>query len=311
MYKTIMSILGEDRVKRNVPVKDYCTFKLGGNLEYLIEPTTTIELAGTLQKLTEANIGYKVVGNMSNILPADGINKGVYVSTRRIADNIKCYGTRLVVSAGETIGAICKQAQRLGLSGLEGLVGIPATVGGAIVNNAGAFGYNIGNLVESLLVFDGSKVASISASAADFGYHSSKFIDSGKVILSATIKLAQSSPENVLQKMKEFAIKRASMQPHQPSAGSVFKKVDGMSAGYYIEQVGLKGEIFSGAAISDIHANFIVNLGGATSQSVRYLIKLAQSKVEQKFGVTLQPEIEILGETNESTSRLSHSQPLF
>lgn len=307
MGESIKQLLGEDIVFYNQPASKYCTFRLGGPIEVLVLPKTQEQLLWCLHRLTASGLQFRVLGNMSNILPSDGLNRGIYIATSKMESSVKQYGTRLIASSGESLSKLACTAQKLGLSGLEGLVGIPATVGGAIANNAGAFGWQISDSVESLLVFEKGKVASIDAKLAGFTSHHSSLAQSGKIVIAATFNLKQTEPESILNTMKEIALKRSKLQPSYPSAGSVFSKVGDTSAGYYIDQAGLKGEIYDGAAISEVHANFIVNLGGATSASVKHLINLAQNKVNQKFGINLVPEIEIWGDTNEQLREPTNS----
>ena len=141
------------------------------------------------------------------------------------------------------MGQVINIAANLGLSGLEGLTGIPATIGGATMNNAGAFGYETCDHIESVLVFAGGRVVSISRASCEFGNHTSKLASKNMVVLEVTFNLRQSTPQIVMQNIKQFALKRAQLQPHYPSAGSVFSKAEGVSAGYYIQEAGLKGEI--------------------------------------------------------------------
>ncbi len=289
---------------------DHCSFKLGGKLEYLICPKTTAELCECLKVLTNNLIPFKVIGNMSNILPGDGINRGVFLTTKYIVEKIALHGTRVTVSSGTCLSEVCRYAVEHSLSGLERLIGIPGTIGGAVFNNAGAFGQSISDTLESLLVFINGKLVSKPAGFADLSYRHSAFKNNGAIIISATFNLKPLQMQTIKQSMKEAALKRISTQPQAPSAGSVFKKHTEGAAGMLIQNAGLKGTIYKGAQISDIHANFIINLGTASAESVKYLVNLAQSEVYKKFNIKLEREIEYLGETYECTSRLPYSQQI-
>lgn len=307
MNTSVMSIFNEQDVTYLADAKDNCTFKVGGKLEYFVQPKTLADFCNYIFLLKASNIKFKVVGNMSNILPSDGLNSGVYISTKLIGDMPQIFGKRITAYAGNSIASVCSFAQKNGLSGLEGLFGIPATIGGAVFNNAGAFGFQISDCLESLLIFTGGKIISVPANYAQLGYRKSIFQDNDDIVLAATFVLKQGDKQQILSKMKEVALIRASKQPNLPSAGSVFKKNGEFAAGFLIEQAGLKGEIYNRAQISDIHANFIVNLGGATSESIKYLIDLAFDAVKQKFNIELEREIEYIGDINENTSRLSYT----
>jgi UDP-N-acetylmuramate dehydrogenase len=311
MDNSILNVINSKHVAFMAPASEHCTFRLGGALEYFVCPTSLDELIAVCQNLTNGGYKYKIVGNMSNILPSDGVNSGIFISTKNIVDEPQIFGTRITVSAGYLLSKLCAIARDAGLSGLEGLIGIPATVGGAVANNASAFGYSVSDRLESLLVYSHGKISSISASEAGLSYHHSKFTQTGEIVISATFNLVAEKQEKIAESIKDYALIRACRQPNAPSAGSVFKKCGNMSAGFYIEEVGLKGEIYKGAQISDKHANFIVNLGTATADSVKYLVNLCQNKVKEKFNVNLEREIEYLGENYGSTCRLSHTQSLF
>lgn len=303
----VLQLLDLEHYTYMASAKQNCTYKLGGSLEHFFEPTSLEEFCRLISTLVSKNIKFMVVGNMSNILPQDGINKGVFICTKKITEKPVVFGNRITAYAGNMLAEVCHIAQENGLSGLEGLFGIPATVGGAVYNNAGAFGYEISDTLESLLIYSQGKVISVPASYARLDYRNSIFHLNSDIILSATFCLKKSEPASIMSAMKDFALMRATKQPHLPSAGSVFKKNGNLSAGYLIDQCGLKGTICGGAQISEEHANFIVNLGNATSSDVKFLIGLAKQKVKEQFDIDLAREIEYLGETDESISRLSHT----
>ena len=287
--------------------KDFCTFKVGGPLEYLICPKTLDSFCNYLQSLDANNIKYKVVGNMSNILPSDNLNSGVYITTRYINEKPKVFNTCVTAYCGYPLSALCYKTAQLGLAGIENLFGIPATVGGAVYNNAGAFGQSISNTLKSLLIYSKGKTTSVSASYANLAYRHSAFQTNGEIVLSATFKLTPQNAQVVLNNLKKVQSLRTETQPNLPSAGSVFKRVENTSAGLLIQQVGLKGKQIGNAQISTKHANFIVNLGGATSADIKTLVTLAHKQVKQKLNINLSREIEYIGDPNEDCSRLSYT----
>ena len=306
MNRTLCSFIDSADLVLGASAKQLCTFAVGGELEYFITPKNLDSLVKYLTTFDNLSIKYKIVGNMSNILPRDGLNKGIFISTRFVCEESKWFGNFVTVPCGYPLGKLCVQTSQKGLSGIENLVGIPGTVGGAIFQNAGSFGSNICDCLQSLLVYSKGTVQSIDAKNINFGYRSSDFQTNGMIVLTATFKFHQKTSQLVTEKLKQTALKRAELQPSLPSAGSVFKKTENFSAGYLIDQAGLKGTIFQGAQISDKHANFIVNLGSASSQSVKHLINLCEQTVKAQFGISLEREIEYIGENNEDFSRLSH-----
>ena len=307
MNRTLCSIIKRGDLLMCADAKKYCTFKVGGVIEYLVCPKTVNDLCSYLITLKEQGIKYKVLGNMSNVLPADGINGGVYITTRFIQEKPNVIENKITVNSGFPLTALCYFAANNGLSGLENLSGIPATVGGAIYNNAGAFDASIADYLESVLVFSCGKLVTISVKDAEFGYRSSVFQKTNQIILSATFKLNKADKLIVESKTKDTIQTRHKMHPLEPSAGSVFKKYCGVGAGYYIDQAGLKGTTCGGAKISEKHANFIVNMNNATSEDVKSLINLAKETVKAKFNIVLEREIEFLGENYGDEGRLSYT----
>lgn len=308
MIKKLCSIIKNEDLMTKVDVKNLCTFKVGGTLEYLITPKTLDDFCLYLRQLDKLNIKYKILGNMSNILPADNLNYGVFITTRYILDEPQFFGNWLVAYCGNNITAVAIKSVNLGLSGLECLVGIPATVGGAIVNNAGAFETTISTHIESLLVYHKGKMLCKPASFGEFGYRKSIFQNAEYVILGATFKLDYLKVDTLSQKVKQYLEWRKFHQPNLPSAGSIFKKTsNGISAGEIIDKLGLKGKTIGGAQVSPVHANFIVNLGGATSEDIKKLVEFIQNKVRKEYSILLHREIEYLGENNADKSRLSYT----
>lgn len=308
MIKVLCSIIKSQDLITNADVKNLCTFKAGGSLEYLITPKTIDDFCLYLKLLEKYHIKAKILGNMSNILPADNLNHGVFITTRYIQDKPQFFGQWAVAYCGNNLTALAIECAKMGLSGLENLAGIPATVGGAIANNAGAFGTTISSCIESLLVYHKGKLMCKPACFGEFGYRKSIFQKGEYVVVGATFKLSSCPFEPLMQKIQDNFLWRKNHQPSLPSAGSVFKIApNGISAGQIIDELGLKGETIGGAQISQVHANFIVNLGGATSKEIKLLIEKIQNKAEQKYLLLLEREIEYLGEHNEDKSRLSHT----
>jgi len=182
---------------------------------------------------------------------------------------------------------------------MENLFGIPETVGGAIFNNAGAFGTEISDVLESTLVLDGNEMKSVSAKDLGFGYRKSNLKNNKQIVLSATFMLHSGSKDDIMTTMRECAQKRLQTQPQVKSAGSVFKRNELAPAGLLIDKCGLKGKTCGGAQISTKHVNFIINWGNSTSKDYKNLVELAKNEVYKKFGATLEREVEYWGENNE------------
>ena len=303
----LSSIVKEEDIIYMANAAKYCSLKLGGNFEYLVLPKSIDDFICYIINLQHSNINFKVLGNMTNIVPRDGIIKGVFISTKQIQSGIRVFQNRIIADCGTMLAAVCVSAKEHSLSGMEGLFGIPATVGGAIYNNAGAFGTEISNILESVLICKNGKIKSVDAKDIKFDYRFSQFQQDKSIILSATFLLSDGNKQDIWQKMQENMQKRKNSQPGLPSAGSVFKKYNNISAGYYIDRAGLKGLSCGDAKISNIHANFIVNNVEATFKDFDYLASIIEQKVYEKFGILLQKEVEYLGENDESTSRLSHT----
>ncbi len=308
MIKVLCSIIKSQDLITKADAKNLCTFKVGGSLEYLITPKTVDDFCLYLKLLEKHNIKFKVLGNMSNVLPADNLSKGIFITTRYIADKPQIFGQWVVAYCGNSLTALANQTAKMGLAGLENLAGIPATVGGAIANNAGAFGTTISQNIQSLLIYHKGKLICKPAIFARFGYRSSIFQKGDYIVVGVTFKLLKSESQELVQKIESNMAWRKNHQPMLPSAGSVFKTTsNGISAGEIIDKLGLKGLTIGKAQISQVHANFIVNLGGATSNDIKELVREIQNKVKEKYSISLEREIEYLGEYNEDKSRLSHT----
>ena len=307
MSNLVSTIIDADDLIYMADIKEYCSFKLSARLEYLVLPKNQQSFMKYLFQLDNCGIGYKILGNMTNVVPVQNIIRGVYISTRFIDEPCQIFGTRVIVNAGTSLAKLCNICKDNSLSGLEGLFGIPASVGGAIFNNAGAYGSSISDHLESVLVYDHSKVVNIDAKELHFDYRKSDFQGNGQIILSATFNLAHENIGAISEKMQTILKTRCASQPKGASAGSIFKKCDGVSAGYYIDNAGLKGTKCGGAIISEKHANFIINENNASFNDVCTLIKIVQDKVKEKYNILLEREVEFLGERNESFSRLSYT----
>ncbi len=286
--------MDELRVYENADGKRYSTFSSGGKIKRLFVPKSADGLIKAVGILEKENAKYFVVGNGSNTLISDdGVDNAICL--KRIK-GVEINGDEIKVSCGETLKNLINKATEAGLSGLENLCGIPATLGGAIRMNAGAFGAEIGDYVTEITVLHGGNVQILKKSDLWFSYRDSVVKEKGYIVVGAKLRLMRDEKINIERRTKEVFKKRKLSQPSEPSLGSVFKRNEGISAGYYIDALHLKGFSVGGAKVSEKHAGFIVNTGGATSKDFKILSDAIIDKVQCAFGITLEREIEIIGE---------------
>ena len=280
------------------------TIKIGGRARLVVFPKTVAELTKVVQWLGACGYMFKVIGNASNLLFVEDIDF-VIISTSKMEDEIENKHGLVTVSAGVSLPKFCEYLKKNCLSGFEGLCGIPATIGGAIVNNAGAFGYGIGDRLVSVLVYKNGKVFEMRKNEIKFGYHFSNL--NGFIVLRASFLFENKNEYDIINLCNEFAYLRSKTQPNGLSLGSVYRKVNDRSAGFYIERAGLKGTRVGGVVVSNKHANFFVNDKASTAGDFLRLCAIVEAGVERQFGVLLIPEIEKVGNKNEVNSRLSRS----
>ena len=280
------------------------TIKIGVSAKLVIFPKTERELERIVLFLAGNKIFYRVFGNLSNVLFLGSINFPIIVTNKMNAELI--IDKNLVrVPAGLTLSKFADILKKQGLSGLEGVSNIPATVGGAIMCNAGAFGSSISSHLFSVRLLYGTKIIELKKEQVKFCYHSSNLL--GFIILSATFLFEKSNEYDIISLSNKYLYLRAQSQPGGLSLGSVFKKVGNMSAGFYIERCGLKGTKIGGVSISNKHANFFLNDGGGTGSDFLRLVALAKSEVLRQFAVELECEVETVGDKDETSDRLSHT----
>ena len=280
------------------------SIKIGGRAKLVVFPKTEKELEKVLLLFYSKKIVFKMVGNASNILFVSNV-KIPLVVTSRMTDEIKIKNNFVSVSAGMVLAKFVDVLRKNRLTGAECLAGIPATIGGAIFNNAGAFGQNISDHLVKLKVFSRGQIFDVLKNEIKFGYHFSNL--DNFVILSASFLFENASEYDIISLVNKFAFLRGKSQPSGPSLGSVYKKLNGNSAGFYIERCGLKGQRVGGVVISNKHANFFVNEGGASATDFLRLGALVQNAVLRSFGLELVCEIEKVGDNNEIISRLPYS----
>lgn len=280
-------------------MKKHTTFKIGGLADCLIMVSSVGEIAAAVSLCREYNVPFIVIGNGSNLLVGDGGIRGVVIKTENMS-SCRVQGEYIYADCGITLAKLAAEAMKNSLSGLEFAAGIPGTLGGGIYMNAGAYGGEMADVIESATYMDGSGNIKTSAKRdLAMGYRKSFFTDTDNIILSCVMKLRYDSIENIREKMREYSKRRMEKQPlTQPSAGSTFKRPEGNFAGKLIEDAGLKGFSIGGAQISSKHSGFVINTGCATAKDVMEVIDHVQKRIDMEFGVKLEPEIRFVGEIN-------------
>lgn len=303
MYNAILSYCKKQKINDCLiipkqPMASLTTFGIGGPCEVYLVPKSEESFLSVLSFLLDEGFPFRFLGNGSNLLiPDEGLECAV-LSTRGLS-RIECREASVTAGAGVLLSQLIKRAADCGIGGFESLFGIPATLGGALYMNAGAFSDTVSSFVSSVRCCSPIErlVFSLSADECAFAYRKSRFQKSGELILSATLRGIRKDPIRINEETEQIARKRREKQPlHQKSAGSTFLRPQKGYAGAWIEAAGLKGFRLGNAAVSDKHAGFIVNLGGATANEVRALIALVKERVFRTFGVVLCEEIEDWGE---------------
>lgn len=274
---------------RNAELSRYSTIRIGGKADLVVFPRVKEDLPKLLFLIGKYDIPYTVVGQGSNVLfPDEGI-RGVVICTRDIRFS-RIRGDRLYVGCGAKLPQIVQNCAESGIGCLEFAAGIPASVGGAVKMNAGAYGKEIKDVLISCEIYRNGSIIKRRADEMEFGYRTGG-IGADEVVLQAEFLIERKSKEEVTEKIAEYKAMRSRTQPTEPSLGSVFKRAAGVSAGYYIDKAGLKGMRIGDAMVSEIHAGFIVNKGKATAKDFCGLVEEIKERVFKCFGIMLEEEI--------------------
>ena len=282
--------------RQNEPMRAHTTFKIGGEADIFIIPASPAALIYAVKKCNELEIPYFILGNGSNLLVSDGGIEGAVISLSGI-NSIISDGEKITCGAGAMLSSVCLKALSLSLTGLEFAYGIPGTAGGALYMNAGAYGGQMADVIESAECLTASgEIKTLKKEDMRLGYRSSVFKKGGLIIISLTLALKKGDKAEIKAEMDELLNRRKQKQPLEyPSAGSTFKRPEGYFAGALIEKNGLKGLTVGGAQVSEKHAGFVINRGGATAADVKALIGKIQKKVFENDGVMLEPEVIFTG----------------
>lgn len=280
------------------PMAKHTTWRIGGSADVFVSPASTDELRGALLACAELGLPWTVIGKGSNLLVLDGGIRGLVLKMADPLSKIEIDGQLLRAQAGRSFVSAANISLKNNLSGLAFATGIPGSVGGAVMMNAGAHGGDVSEVLQyaDVMGTDG-EIRRLSNADLHFGYRYSWLKDHPHVVVEAGFQLTPGDGPALLQQVKQWSMRRASTQPlSMPNCGSVFRNPEGTHAAYLIEQAGLKGQTHGGAQISEKHANFIVNLGHAKASDVLWLMRHAQDTVEQKFDIHLETEVRIVGE---------------
>ncbi len=292
------SILDGDAILINEPMKRHTTYKIGGKCDVMLLPSNAEQVSVLIKTCRDNGIPYYVIGNGSNLLVRDGGIRGAVIKISERLSYIDINGSTIRVGAGMLLSTVVKRAYENLLSGLEFAAGIPGSVGGAVTMNAGAYGGNMSQIVKSVTVCDtDGNVKILMHDELKLGYRQSVIRDEKLTVLEVVLELKKGEKESIKAEMDRLNAKRRSMQPlNFPSCGSVFKRPEGYFVGKLIEDAGLKGTTVGGAQVSELHANFIVNINGATARDVLELIEIIKKTVFEKFGVAIETEVITIGE---------------
>jgi UDP-N-acetylmuramate dehydrogenase len=283
-------------VKIDEPMSLHTTWQVGGPADYFLCPADSSELIAIARISKKYNQPVQVVGNGSNLLVLDGGIRGMVVYIGEAFSYISRTEKGLLAGAGTPMTMLAKTAAQHNLSGIEFAVGIPGSLGGAVIMNAGAFGGYIGDSVGSVSIVDiGGQKVTLNRDQIRFGYRTSSLVGMG-IVFEISFELDQGDPAESARQMEYFLAERRRRHPSLPSCGSVFRNLPEQPAGQLIEQAGAKGLRIGGAEVSNQHANFIVNTGSATASDILQLIKTVQTMVKDKFACELHPEVRIIGE---------------
>lgn len=297
LYETLCNINEAANVLRDEPMSRHTTFRIGGPAAIFCMPQTVPQLADTVKACVEAGVPYYILGNGSNVLVSDEGYKGVIIQLFRNMDGIRVNGTELEVEAGALLVRMARLAAKEGLTGLEFASGIPGTLGGALVMNAGAYGGEMKDVVKEAVVMkpDG-EILRLKKDKLELGYRTSVIAKKGYLVLSALLELEKGDKGAIEARMQELKEARTSKQPLEyASAGSTFKRPEGYFAGKLIMDAGLRGYSVGGAQVSEKHCGFVINRGGATARNVMDLVCHVQEEVKKQFGVELEMEVKLLG----------------
>lgn len=284
-------------IKLNEPMKNHTSFKVGGNADIFIEPENVRELTEFIRYAKDNNIPFLIMGNGTNMLVSDHGISGAVIKLGNKISSVEVVEDKVIAQCGAKLPEVVKVAAANSLSGLEFASGIPGSIGGAVAMNAGAYGYEMKDVIETVEVLDENlEYKALQNKEMEFGYRKSAVWKNNYIVLGCTFKLKKGNKSEIMALIEKYTKERQSKQPlDMPSAGSVFKRPEGYYTGKLIEDAGLRGMSIGGAQVSEKHCGFIVNKGDATARDIYNLIKHIQKTIYERFGVKLETEVKIIG----------------
>ena len=297
-YSRLKEILPADQIKEEEPMRLHTTFRVGGPARLFVTPKTAEELQGIIACCREAQVPYYIIGNGSNLLVSDQGYEGVVIQIFKEMNEIRIEGEEIVAQAGALLSTVAARAAEASLTGFEFAAGIPGTLGGACVMNAGAYGGEMKDvLTEVQALTREGEILTIPKDELELGYRTSVIAKKGYIVLEAKLRLEKGEEADIRARMEDLKNRRVTKQPLEyPSAGSTFKRPEGYFAGKLIQDAGLGGFQVGGAQVSEKHCGFVINKDQATAADIAELIRQVQAKVKEDSGVDLEPEVKRLGE---------------
>lgn len=297
-YDKLNNVIAKDSILIDEPMSRHTTFRVGGPADFFVTPKAKEEVRDVIRICKEAGMPYYIMGNGSNLLVSDAGYRGVIVQIYKEMNEVKVEGDLVKAQAGALLSGIAAKALGAELSGFEFASGIPGTIGGACVMNAGAYGGEMKDVLESVTVLTGEgKIIELGRNELELGYRTSVIAKKGYIVLGAVLKLERGDGEKIKTYMDELKEKRVTKQPLEyPSAGSTFKRPEGYFAGKLIEDAGLRGFQVGGAQVSEKHCGFVINRDHATAADIMELMRQVQIRVKENSGVDLEPEVKRLGD---------------
>ena len=297
-YDKLNNVIAKDSILIDEPMSRHTTFRVGGPADFFVTPKAKEEVRDVIRICKEAGMPYYIIGNGSNLLVSDAGYRGVIIQIYKEMNEVKVEGDLVKAQAGALLSGIAAKALGAELSGFEFASGIPGTIGGACVMNAGAYGGEMKDVLESVTVLTGEgKIIELGRNELELGYRTSVIAKKGYIVLGAVLKLERGDGEKIKTYMDELKEKRVTKQPLEyPSAGSTFKRPEGYFAGKLIEDAGLRGFQVGGAQVSEKHCGFVINRDHATAADIMELMRQVQIRVKENSGVDLEPEVKRLGD---------------
>ena len=298
LLEFLQSKVSEEFIFQNEPLSKHTTFRVGGEADLFVDIDSVEALSEIIRFCKKTDRNYFILGNGSNLLVSDKGYRGLVIHIGNAFSSVEIKGDEITAKAGALLSTVAKMAAKEELTGMEFASGIPGTIGGAMVMNAGAYDGEMKMITESVTVMnDEGELMTLNNDSMEFGYRTSAIKNRPFVVVETKLKLSKGNAKEIQDKMDDFKERRVSKQPLEyPSAGSTFKRPEGNFAGKLIMDAGLRGFRIGGAQVSEKHCGFVINNSGATASDIHELMLEVTEKVEERFGVTLEPEVIRVGE---------------